>query len=154
PDSAQIAFTSRRDGLVRLMTTSAASGGVEQEIAAAPHMVRLTDWSIDGGTLLYTTQDARTGLDVWAIPLMGDRKPWALLQTPFNESDARLSPDGRWVAYVSNESGVDQVYVRSFPKPEGKWQASVNGGSHPQWRRDGRELIFVAPDGTLTSVGV
>lgn len=154
PDGDRIVFASRRDGLVRLMTTSAAGGGVEEEIAASPQMVRLSDWSIDGRTLLYTTQDPKTGLDVWAIPLTGDRKPWALIQTPFNESDARLSPDGRWVAYVSNESGLDQVYVRSFPRPESKWQASVNGGTHPQWRRDGRELLFVAADGTLTSVGV
>jgi dipeptidyl aminopeptidase/acylaminoacyl peptidase len=139
---------------MRLMTTSAAGGGAEEEIAASPLAVRLTDWSTDGRTLLYTAQDPKTGLDIWAIPLMGDRKPWALIQTQFNDSDARLSPDGRRVAYVSNESGIAQVYVWSFPKPESRWQVSANGGARPHWRRDGRELLFVAADGMLTSVRV
>jgi serine/threonine-protein kinase len=154
PEGDRIAYASRRDGLMRLMTTSVAGGGVEQEIAASPQMVSVSDWSIDGRTLLYTTQDPKTGLDIWAIPLTGDRKPWALIQTPFNESDARLSPDGRWVAYVSNESGIDQVYVRSFPKAESKWQISANGGTHPHWSRDGRELLFVAAGDMLASVRV
>ena len=72
----------------------------------------------------------------------------------FDESESQLSPDGRWMAYVSNESGMDQIYVRSFPQPGSVWQVSVNGGAHPRWRRDGRELLFVAPDGMLTAVDV
>jgi Tol biopolymer transport system component len=154
PDGTRIAFVSRRDGRVALMTTGAAGGGVEQEIANWPRGAQLTDWSTDGRMLLFTSRDPNTGLDVWMMPMMGDSKPSVLMQTPFNESEARLSPDGRWVAYVSNESGVDQVFVRAFPQTEGKWQVSISGGTHPRWQRDGRELLFVAPDGTLTAVGI
>jgi Tol biopolymer transport system component len=154
PDAARIVFVSRRDGRQALMTTSAAGGGVEQEIATWPHTVRPTDWSSDGRLLLFTSRDPRTGLDVWVMPVMGDGKANALIQTSFNESDARFSPDGRWVAYVSNDSGVDQVFVRSFPQTESRWQVSVSGGTHPRWLRDGRELLFVAPDGMLTAVGI
>jgi Tol biopolymer transport system component len=154
PDGTRIAFVSRRDGRVALMTTSAAGGGVEQEISMWPRGARLTDWSADGRMLLFTSRDPRTGLDVWVMPLMGDSKANALMQTTFDESEARLSPDGRWVAYVSNESGVDQVFVRAFPQTEGKWQVSISGGTNPRWQRDGRELLFVAPDGMLTAVGI
>ena len=152
PDGTRVAYASSRDGRVQIMTTKADGGGSEEMIAAWPQMMQPTDWSIDGRVLLFTTRHAKTGLDVWALPLAGDRKPWPLLQTPFDESDAHVSPDGRWVAYVSNESGLDQIYVRSFPEAEGRFQISVTGGAHPRWRRDGRELIFVAPDGMLTAV--
>ena len=154
PDGVRVAYASSRDGRVQIMTTKADGGGTEETIATWPQMVQPTDWSNDGRALLFTTRHAKTGLDVWAMPLAGDRKPWPLLQTPFDESDAHVSPDGRWVAYVSNESGLDQIYVCSFPEPESRFQISVTGGTHPRWRRDGRELIFVAPDGMLTAVDV
>jgi hypothetical protein len=85
---------------------------------------------------------------------MGDGKAQAVVQTSSDEFEARLSPDGRWIAYVSNESGINQVYVRSFPTSGSVWQVSANGGAHPRWQRDGRELLFVTPDGMLTAVGV
>jgi hypothetical protein len=70
------------------------------------------------------------------------------------ETTGRISPDGRWIAYVSNETGAPEVYVRTFPAPGGKWQISVNGGAQPQWRRDGKEIFYLAQDGTLTAVPV
>jgi hypothetical protein len=104
--------------------------------------------------LLFTERNPKTGFDVWAMPVMGDGKPLAVVQTSSDEFAARLSPDGRWLAYVSNESGMNQVYVRSFPTSGSVWQVSVNGGTHPRWQRNGRELLFVTPDGMLTAVGV
>jgi Tol biopolymer transport system component len=154
PDARRVAFASRRDGRVQLMATSAAGGGTEEVIATWPYMLQPTDWSMDGRVLFFTTRNPKTGLDVWAMPIDGDRKAWPLLQTAFDESDARLSPDGRWLAYVSNESGIDQIYVRSFPTPESRFQISANGGTHPHWRGDGRQLLFVAPDSMLMAVGV
>jgi Tol biopolymer transport system component len=76
------------------------------------------------------------------LPLEGKRTPRPFLKTPFNERAARLSPDGRWLAYVSNESGRDEIYVQPFPGPGGKWQISASGGNEPVWSRDGRELFY------------
>ena len=84
----------------------------------------------------------------------GDRKPVPFLKTQFSESLANLSPDGRWIAYVSDESGKFEVYVQSFPTPSGKWQVSTEGGNSPRWRRDGKELFYVAPDRKLMAVPV
>ena len=76
------------------------------------------------------------------------------MQTKFNESRARFSPDGHWIAYSSNESGTDQIFVQSFPPSGGKWQVSVNGGNQASWRQDGKELFFDTPDGKLMAVDV
>ena len=78
------------------------------------------------------------------LPLDGDRKPQALLQTPFNERQGRFSPDGRWIAYVSDESGRNEVSVQSYPASGGKWQISTSGGVQPRWRNDGKVLFFVS----------
>jgi len=97
---------------------------------------------------------SKTGPDLWILPLSGDQKPIPFIQTEFVEMQARFSPDGRWVAYASNESGVYQVYVQSFPTSGGKWQISTAGGAQPQWRRDGKELLYLAPDRKLMAVEV
>ena len=76
------------------------------------------------------------------MPLFGDRKPFPVLQTPFAETDPRFSPDGRWLAYASDETGGREVYVQSFPIGGGKWRISTAGGSDPRWRADGRELFY------------
>jgi hypothetical protein len=88
------------------------------------------------------------------LPLAGDRKPFPFLQTPFSTVRARFSPDGRWVAYTPGESGRAEVYVAPFPKADGKWQVSTAGGSWSRWRRDSRELFYVAPDRMLMAVDV
>jgi hypothetical protein len=92
------------------------------------------------------------------VPLEGERTPRALLQTPFNEAWAQLSPDGRWMAYSSNESGRSEIYVRAFIDSAtgagGQWQVSQEGGIHPVWSPDGRELVYVAPIGTLMAAPI
>ena len=75
-----------------------------------------------------------------------EREPFPFLQTEFNERGAVFSPDGRWIAYQSDESGQNEIYIRPFPGPGGKWQVSTKGGTRPRWRGDGKELFFVAPD--------
>jgi Tol biopolymer transport system component len=81
-------------------------------------------------------------MDIWVLPTFGDRKPFPFLQTPFNESRAVFSPDGRWVAYQSNESGRPEIYVQAFPEPSGKWQVSSSGGVEPYWSDDGKQLYY------------
>jgi dipeptidyl aminopeptidase/acylaminoacyl peptidase len=113
-----------------------------------------SDWSSDGRFLAYFRSDPQTKLDLWVVPLSGDRKPLPLLHSEFNESQGQFSPDVRWMAYVSDESGTPQVYVQSFPMLTGKWQVSPDGGSQPRWRRDGKELFYLAPDRKLMAVTV
>src|SRR5262245_15372026 len=111
-----------------------------------------TDWSSDGRVLLYRHLDPKTQTDIWALPTDGDRRPFPVVQTAFDERDAQFSPDGKWIAYQSNESGRFEIYVQPFPGPGGKTQVSIDGGAQPRWQRDGRELFYIALDGYLNSV--
>jgi Tol biopolymer transport system component len=86
--------------------------------------------------------------------MTGDRQPYQFLQTEFNELQARFSPDGKWVAYSSDESGAREIYVQTFPASSGKWRVSANGGSQPSWRRDGKELYYISGDRKLMAVDV
>ena len=92
-------------------------------------------WSPDGQLLAFTEINPTTGYDIWVLR-MGDRKAQPFLRTPFNESAPRFSPDGRWLAYVSNESGRYEIYVQPYPGPGGKWQISTEGGTEPVWNRE------------------
>ena len=113
------------------------------------------DWSADGRFLLYNDYDPKTSIDSWILPLFGDRKPFPFLQTPAMEMLARFSPDGRWIAYVSDETGRAEVFVRPFPGSRGgKWQISQGGGQQPAWQRDGKELFYIADDLKLMAVSV
>src|SRR3990172_2276000 len=112
-----------------------------------------TDCSPDGRFLLYyTAGDPRSKSDLWMLSLDGQRTPTPLLQTEFEEQDAQFSPDGKWIAYTSTESGEYDVYVRPFLRPGGKWQVSTSGLSlgilflAPRWSRDGREIFFISDD--------
>jgi Tol biopolymer transport system component len=110
-------------------------------------------WSPDGRSILYGQSNATGAVDLWVLRV-DDRQSSPFTQTPFNEYPAVFSPDGRWVAYASDESGRNEVYVAPFPGPGGKWQVSAAGGHWPRWRRDGRELFFLAPDGRVLAAEV
>jgi hypothetical protein len=113
------------------------------------------DTTPDGRGLLYTLFDpSRPAPGLWMVPLTGDHTPVPVTSTPFAEIDGRVSPDGQWLAYVSNEAGPYDVYVRPFPSGTGKWPISSGGGLEPVWRRDGRELFYLAADRWLMSVEV
>ena len=91
---------------------------------------------------------------MFVLPITGDRKPFPLPQTQFGEADGRISPDGRWVAYRSNESGRNEIYVAPFPGPGGKWQISTAGGYFPRWRHDGSEIFYLTTDNRLVAASV
>src|SRR6185503_844177 len=97
----------------------------------------------------------KTGLDLWVLPLEGDqKKPFPFLQTEFNESGGQLSPDGHWIAYQSDESRRNEIYVAPFPGPSGKRQVSTSGGSFAKWRGDGKELFYRAPNNKLMAAEI
>jgi Tol biopolymer transport system component len=111
--------------------------------------------------LLYTALGPKTKFGLWVLPLKKGYKPMPFLCTEYNEMDGRFSPDMRWVAYVSDESGSNEIYVRSFSQGSGessatggKWQVSVGGGTGPRWRRDGKELYYRTPNGKVMAVAV
>jgi serine/threonine protein kinase len=106
----------------------------------------VADWSLDGGFLMYVHESPVTQGDIWALRLAGARQPIAIAATPFAEFDSKFSPDGRWVAYASNETGRPEVFLQSFPRPGANRQISSAGGFQPQWRRDGGELFYIEID--------
>ena len=154
PDGHRLVFRSNRRNSFELYETLASGGGTAQRLLESAQNKAPLHWSADGRFLLYRVLDQKTGSDLWVLPLDGDRKPFAIVQTPFEETNGELAPDGRWVAYDSNETGRFEVYVQSFPASGGKWQISTAGGIAPRWRHDGRELFYVAPDGALMAVPV
>ena len=152
PDGSRIVFASGRDGVVRNLYVKSSGGAGQDELLLKTDGSKFpTDWSRDGKYILYT--ELKSSPDVWVLPLSGDKKPMPFLNTPFSENRARFSPDGRWIAYTSDESGVGQIYVQSFPPSGGKWQISATGGVEPHWRGDGRELFYFAA-GAVWSVDV
>jgi serine/threonine protein kinase len=131
--------------------------GAEEPLLVTNQLKSPTDWSSDGRFILYQNTDPKTNLDVWALPMNSDGKagkPFVVVQGAFDELDGRFSPDGQWIAYQSNESGLFEIYVQRFPGPGGKLQISTGGGAKVSWRRDGRELYYVAPDGHLMVVPI
>jgi hypothetical protein len=112
------------------------------------------DWSADGRFVLYQRFDPKTDWDLWAFSLTGDRTPFPLARTERGERVGRFSPDGRWVAYDSTESGRREVWVQPFPPAGSRWPISNTGGSSPRWSGDGKELFYVSADGMLTAVTI
>ncbi len=155
PDGGKIVFNSDRDGKDGdLFEKVSSGGGSEEPILKTPNRKLATDWSSDGRYILYTEFDPKTKFDVWALPTFGDKKPIPLFRSTFNEFYATFSPDGHWIAYGSDESGKEEIYVQAFPGPGGKWQVSTNGGNNPHWRHDGKEIFYIATDNKLMAVDV
>ena len=152
PDGSRIAFVSNRDGGVfNIYQRNYGGTGDDELLLKTPNHKLLNDWSADGRYLLYQEDDPNTKTDVWALPLFGDRQPFRIVGTPFTERQASFSPDGRWIAYASDEGGVLQVFIQSFPASGGKSQISSIRGSSPRWRPDGKEL-FYDRQGQVTAV--
>jgi eukaryotic-like serine/threonine-protein kinase len=153
PDGRQVAYSANRGGSWGIYRTDADGGGKEELLLAAGAAGGTpTTWSKDGRFLLYESGDNQAygtleNQDIFMLPLTGsaqERRPVPYVQSPFRENNAQFSPDGKWVAYQSNESGRDEVYIQAFPSTGAKWQVSNNEGLQPRWRGDGRELFFIS----------
>jgi Tol biopolymer transport system component len=146
PGGKEIVFSSQRAGTFDIYAQAADGSGQARLLAATPAQELVSDCSPDGKYILYTVDDPKTNFDIRYLK----RRPAGeafdslpFLHAQFNEQIPRLSPDGRLVAYVSDESGRNEIYVRPFPEGEGKWQVSTSGGTQPRWSRDGKELFYV-----------
>jgi Tol biopolymer transport system component/tRNA A-37 threonylcarbamoyl transferase component Bud32 len=153
-DGKRIAFQSRTDAGSGLYLKNADGTNLDQRLYESDRIVALTDWSPDGGFLVFTARGAASLSDIWVLPLSGDRQPRPFLETAFNKTQAQVSPDGRWIAYTSYESGRDEVYVESFPLPGHKQQVSSNGGVQPRWGDNGLDLFYVSSDQRLMAVPI
>ncbi|MEQ1760493.1 MAG: protein kinase [Vicinamibacterales bacterium] len=154
PDGRQTVFSSRRKAQLDLYLKSA-DGSSTEEVLLEDKLAKIPlSWSADGKSLLYRSNGEATGSDLFVLPLSGDRTPTPFVNTPFSELSGQFSPDGRWVAYVSNESGRNEVYVAPFPGPGGRRQVSTAGGDLPRWRRDGTEVFYVDPDRKIVAAAV
>ena len=154
PDGSRIVWASNRSGNFDLYEMDAGRTGQEKLLLQSDHFKFPTDWSRDGRYILYRQIDTQVKYDLWVLPLFCERKPFPFLRTEANEAAGVFSPDGRWVAYCSDESGRYEVYVESFPERGGKRQISYTGGSGPRWRGDGKELYYQSPGGRLMTMAV
>ena len=154
PDGSQISFSDDQAGVDTLTAKPLTGTGNERPLIPTPTgSTYAQSWSADGDHILYRTQDDKTGYDIWVVSSSG-RKSEPYLRGPSDESQGMFSPDGRWVAYTSTESGRPEVYVQPFPATGAKWQVSVSGGEQPRWRKDGKELFYIAPDRMLMAVQI
>jgi hypothetical protein len=158
PDGQRIVWASSRAGGFDLYIKPASGGTDQLLLKMGTPTGWAEDWSQDGRYILYQIPGAKTGQDLWIAPQAAGGapadKPFPYLQTQFDEEHGRFSPDGHWVAYSSNESGRQEVYVQPFPVTGAKFQVSSGGGREPHWRKDGTELFYIGEGRTLTAVSV
>jgi Tol biopolymer transport system component len=154
PDVSRIAFLSERSGASGIYQKPI-NGEMEELLLSTRGMnvESIDDWSADGRWITYTAIDEKGKSNLWVLQLTGERKP-TVIPSSFNIRRGRFSQDTRWLAYVSDESAKDEIYVQTFPAQEGKWQVSAHGGDNPRWRRDGREIFYESLDNNLMSVPV
>ncbi len=154
PDGSHVVFSSNRKGIFHLYWKLSSGAGADELLLASDQNKSPSDWSSDGRFLVFRSQDSQTGYDLWILPITGDKKPFLFLKTPFEERDGQFSPDGKWIAYQSNESGRFEIYVQPFPGPGGKFQISTNGGAQPRWNKNGKEIFYVSLDSKMMAAPV
>ncbi len=168
PDGTRIVFASNRPGAIDLYQKLVNGAVGDEQPLLSPGQAKVvgapTSWSPDGRFLLYTSGTLQTGADLWVVPMVGAHAPSVFLKTPFDEWKGVFSPDGRWVAYASNESGRYEIYVRPFHPPGAKnsdaasgtmqWQVSTAGGIDPTWRPDGKEIDYIDPSGAMMAAPI
>ncbi|MGH9388779.1 MAG: protein kinase domain-containing protein, partial [Vicinamibacteria bacterium] len=142
PDGERVVFSSDASGSTNVYWKRADGSGDAERITESEKTQFASSFSPDGKYIVYHESNAGTGADLFVVPLSGDRKPEAFLQTAFTESEASFSRDGRWIAYQSNESGSMEIYVRPFPAAAGKWQISTESGTYARWSPNGREIFY------------
>jgi Tol biopolymer transport system component len=155
PDGTRVIFSDDYAGVDTLSEKPASGAGEERLLTKTPESSQYAQsWSPDGAHVLYRRDDPAKGLDVavWFLGAGDKRAPY--ISGPFDEAQAQFSPDGKWVAYASTESGRPEVYVQPFPATGAKWQVSTEGGEQPRWRRDGKELFYLAADRRIMAVPI
>jgi serine/threonine-protein kinase len=156
PDGGKIVYVSNRKGKNDLYMKSADGSGSEEPVLVDDSDKTFPSISHDGRYLAYQRRatGSATGDDIWVLPLVGDRKPFALVQSPFMDATPVVSPDGKWLAYSSDESHRREIYITPFPGGGAKWQVSTAGGLSPKWRADSKELYFLSYDANMNAVDV
>ncbi len=155
PDDSKIVFASHRISILANLYEKSTDGAGNAEVLLSDESLEMspTDWSRDGNFIVMNRGVGQGNIDLWVFSIQ-DQEATPFVATPFRESDGRFSPDGNWMAYVSDESGQPEIYVQPFPGPGGKLRVSTSGGSMPNWSHDGRELFFIAPDDGLMKSGI
>ena len=154
-DGSRIFFSSDRNGPYDIFQIPANGLANEQSaFQSTDQRKALNDLTADARYAVYDTASSPISTQLWAVPLFGDRKPSPFVQGSFGATSAQFSPNGHYLAYTSNETGRNEIYIQTFPQHTGKWQISTSGGLEPMWRRDGRELFYLSGDGKLMSVDV
>ena len=151
PNGKWIAYTSNRNGHFNLYRKNSDGSGAEELLLTDDQQSIPDNWSRDGKLMIYSRHSSEGPWQIWALPVEEERKPRLVIPRGFR---GELSPDGRWLAYQSNESGVVEVYVVAFGGGQGKWQVSANGGSLPRWSKDGKELYYMDATYNLFAVSV
>lgn len=157
PDGKTMYYASNSRGMFQMFSKAADGTGPELAVMEGEEALQVPLCvSPDQHYLVYMrlSPDHKTGTDIWALPLSGDRKPLPIVQTQFDDREAAISPDGKWLAYQNNETGRSEVYVTAFPSGGAKWQVSTSGGTNPSWRRDTKELFFLDPSDSVMAVDV
>jgi Tol biopolymer transport system component len=151
PDGAVLYFIARRGDRMALYAKDASGGAAEKVVVQGDASVWNSGQVTHDGAYFVFSRGTNSG-DIWLASLKGDRTPHPYMETPFSETRPQVSPDGRWIAYESDESGRSEIYIQTFPRPGGKWQISASGGVQPRWRGDGRELFYFGLDRTFMAV--
>jgi Tol biopolymer transport system component/predicted Ser/Thr protein kinase len=156
PDGSQIAFASNRAGGSHMYQRPASGVGTDRLMFKSDSSEIPVSWSHDGRYIVFSRfKTSGAGVNTWLLTMTGEPAATPFIESPFDKAQARISPDGRWITYVTNDSGTYQVVVQSFPDPNGgRWQITAQGGIEPKWKHDGRELYYLAPNGKLMAVPV
>lgn len=154
PDGQWIAFASTRNGIHDVYRRPASGTGVADVLFSSPFPNVPTDWSADGRFLVMQHRTRPNDPDLWALEVGTGDEPFPLAATQFIERHGQLSFDGNWLAYTSDESGRNEIYVQAFPEANGKWRVSTDGGVYPRWRPDGREIFYLGLGGELVAARV
>ncbi len=145
PDGNRIAFV-KKQGQREEIYIGGMDGHTELVPTIDDYFKGVTDWTRDGRVIVFWGQTTASGYDIWLLPLDGDRKPISYLREPGEQQAGKVSPDGHWLAYQSNETGQNEVYVQSFPQPGHKVRVSLDGGASPRWSADGKRLLYINPE--------
>ena len=154
PDGGRIAYLYHRSGVYDVYQVPTSGSGRPEPLIQSEVVFKVpAAWSPDGKYLVFAQDAEASEWDLWLLPLQGDRRPVPYLRKPFDETTATISPDGRWLAYESDETGALEVHVRSFPRPGERYRVSTAGGTAAQWSRDGRELLLWTSGEIVSTLG-